>query len=149
MSAPMRASQNDDTGCFTDTAAAAPFDLLCSDQAIPASGVGGRGACFGVSGFSKTMPLVLSWLQSGSGRSSLATASASSGSVAVMPGFGACWARAADRPAPASANSTLKPFIVVLEIMILPARSPDNAFTAIQNYDLADFVATRIDKHLS
>ena len=35
------------------------------------------------------------------------------------------------RAGAASANSTLKPRIVVLEIMILPARSPDNAFTAI------------------
>jgi hypothetical protein len=66
----------------------------------------------------------------------------------VALGFGDCCARAADRSAPASANSTLKPRIVVLEIMILPARSPDNAFTSIQNYDLADFVATRIDIHL-
>ena len=45
---------------------------------------------------------------------------------------------------PASANSKLKPRIVVLEIITLPARSSDNAFTLVQNHDVADFVAERM-----
>jgi hypothetical protein len=33
----------------------------------------------------------------------------------------------------------------VLEVIFPPARSPDNVFIPIQNYDVADFAEERID----
>ena len=144
MSAPIRASQNGERGCLTDSAAE-PFGLACSDHAMPESGGGCLDPRFSATGFSESMPLVLSWLQSGSRRSSLAAEPASFGSIAMTPAPGACSACATVVLVPASANSKLKPRIVVLEIITLPARSSDNAFTLVQNHDVADFVAERID----
>ena len=75
----------------------------------------------------------------------MAAEPASFGSIATTPAPGACCACATVVLVPASANSKLKPRIVVLEIITLPARSSDNAFTLVQNHDVADFVAERID----
>jgi hypothetical protein len=65
--------------------------------------------------------------------------------MAATAASGACCARATDRLAPVNANNKPKPCVVVLEIIIPPARRPDNAFIPIQNYDVADFAGERID----
>src|SRR5258705_122767 len=79
MSAPSRASQNGDSGCFTVTAAE-PFGLSLDDHAISLPACGGSRS-FDAGAVASVEASTLSWLQSSS--KSLMSASSASGAAAA------------------------------------------------------------------
>src|SRR5207247_8029409 len=138
ISAPTRASQNGDSGCFTVTAAE-PFGLSLDDHDVSLP------ACCGSRSFDAGAVVsveasTLSWLQSSSkSLRSASSASRAAASVAAASGFspgGTVCAPAGSTDAmltAASISSTARPYRIVEAITPPACLIGDDAYTSAQN----------------